>query len=43
MNWLQLDYDEGPYYQMKRLDRYQAVIDKMLADGSAYHCYCSPD
>jgi glutamyl-tRNA synthetase len=43
MKWLQLDYDEGPFYQMQRLDRYRAVIDKMLAEGSAYHCYCTPD
>jgi glutamyl-tRNA synthetase len=42
MNWLRLDYDEGPFYQMQRLDRYKAVIDKMLADGTAYHCYCTP-
>ncbi|MFT3954821.1 MAG: glutamate--tRNA ligase [Piscinibacter sp.] len=43
MNWLQLDYDEGPFYQMKRLDRYQQVVDKMLAEGTAYHCYCTPE
>jgi glutamyl-tRNA synthetase len=42
MKWLALDVDEGPFYQMKRLDRYREVIGKMLADGSAYHCYCSP-
>ncbi|WP_298834509.1 glutamate--tRNA ligase [uncultured Piscinibacter sp.] len=43
MNWLQLDYDEGPYYQMQRLDRYREVIATMLAAGTAYHCYCSPE
>jgi glutamyl-tRNA synthetase len=43
MNWLALDYDEGPFYQMQRLDRYREVIAKMLADGSAYHCYCTPE
>ncbi len=43
MKWLELDYDEGPFYQMKRLDRYREGIAKMLADGSAYHCYCTPD
>ncbi|WP_396270206.1 glutamate--tRNA ligase [Ideonella sp.] len=42
MKWLGLDYDEGPIYQMQRLDRYQAVIDQMLAAGTAYRCYCSP-
>jgi len=43
MHWLGLDYDEGPIYQMQRLDRYRAVIDQMLATGTAYHCYCTPD
>jgi glutamyl-tRNA synthetase len=42
MQWLNLRYDEGPYYQMQRLDRYREVIAKMLADGSAYLCYCTP-
>ena len=41
MNWLGLTWDEGPYYQTKRFDRYNAVIDEMLADGRAYKCYCS--
>lgn len=41
MNWLGLTWDEGPYYQTKRFDRYNAVIDAMLADGRAYKCYCS--
>ena len=42
MKWLGLDFDEGPIYQMQRLDRYQAVIDQMIAAGSAYRCYCTP-
>ena len=42
MHWLGLDYDEGPVYQMQRLDRYHAVIAQMLAEGTAYHCYCTP-
>ncbi|MBQ0931549.1 glutamate--tRNA ligase [Ideonella alba] len=42
MHWLGLDYDEGPIYQMQRLDRYQAVIEQMLAAGSAYRCYTTP-
>ncbi len=41
MNWLSLDWDEGPYYQTKRFDRYNAVIDDMLDAGTAYKCYCS--
>jgi glutamyl-tRNA synthetase len=43
MHWLGLDYDEGPIYQMQRLDRYRAVVDQMLAAGTAYRCYCTPD
>lgn len=41
MNWLGLNWEEGPYYQTKRFDRYNTVIDEMLADGRAYKCYCS--
>lgn len=43
MNWLGLDYDEGPFYQMQRMDRYKEVIQKMLQDGSAYHCYSTKE
>ncbi len=42
MQWLQLGYDEGPHYQMQRLERYRAVIAQMLTEGTAYHCYCQP-
>lgn len=42
MHWLGLDYDEGPVYQMQRLERYREVIAQMLAAGTAYHCYCTP-
>ncbi|WP_437891588.1 glutamate--tRNA ligase [Phytobacter sp. V91] len=43
MNWLSLEWDEGPYYQTKRFDRYNAAIDEMLAAGTAYKCYCSKE
>lgn len=43
MKWLGLEYDEGPVYQMQRLERYQAVIEQMIAAGTAYRCYCSPE
>ena len=43
MNWLNLNWDEGPYYQTKRFDRYNQVIDQMLAAGTAYRCYCSKE
>ena len=43
MHWLGLDYNEGPIYQMQRLDRYKAVIDQMIAQGLAYYCYSTPE
>jgi glutamyl-tRNA synthetase len=43
MKWLGLEHDEGPFYQMQRMDRYKAVIQQMLTAGSAYYCYTTPD
>ncbi len=43
MHWVGLDYDEGPFYQTKRFDRYKEVIKELLESGHAYHCYCSKD
>jgi len=43
MAWLGLDYDEGPFYQMQRMDTYKKVIQSMLENGTAYYCYCSKD
>ncbi|MBU1396066.1 MAG: glutamate--tRNA ligase, partial [Gammaproteobacteria bacterium] len=43
MAWLDLNHDEGPFYQTKRLYRYKEVIEQMLASGQAYLCYCSPE
>ncbi len=42
MRWLDLQPDEGPFYQMQRMDRYRQVIADMLAQGTAYHCYSTP-
>lgn len=42
MTWLGLTPDEGPFYQMQHMDRYREVVAKMLAEGTAYHCYSSP-
>ncbi|MEO8079340.1 MAG: glutamate--tRNA ligase [Caldimonas sp.] len=42
MRWLGIGYDEGPIYQMQRLARYREVAERMLVDGSAYPCYCTP-
>jgi glutamyl-tRNA synthetase len=43
MQWLNLDYDEGPFYQMQGMPRYREVIQQMLAAGAAYHCYTSTE
>lgn len=43
MTWLALDYDEGPFYQTKRFDRYAEVIQQLLDSGHAYKCYCSKE
>jgi len=43
MNWLGLHHDEGPFYQMQRMDRYREVVAQMLAAGTAYYCYCTPE
>ena len=42
MAWLGLTYDEGPFHQMQRMDRYRAVVAEMLERGLAYRCYTSP-
>ncbi len=41
MKWLGLDADEGPFYQMQRMERYKEVLAKMKADGLVYPCYMS--
>ena len=43
MKWLDLGHDEGPFYQMQRMDRYKAVIAQMLEQGHAYRCYTTPE
>ena len=41
MQWLQLDHDEGPFYQMQRMDRYKEVLAQLQAKGYVYPCYMS--
>jgi len=41
MEWMGLDWDEGPFYQTDRFDRYRELIDRLLEEGKAYRCYCS--
>ena len=43
MQWLGIDYDEGPFYQMQRMEQYKAHIKMMLDNGYAYYCYCSKE
>lgn len=43
MEWLGMDWDEGPFYQTERLDIYKEYADKLLKEGKAYLCYCTPD
>ena len=43
MTWLGLTYDEGPFYQTQRFDRYKEVIAQLFDQGDAYYCYCSKE
>jgi len=43
MTWLGLHWDEGPFYQTQRFDRYREIIAQLLAEGKAYRCYCSKE
>ncbi|MFA7013852.1 MAG: glutamate--tRNA ligase [Desulfobacterales bacterium] len=43
LNWLGIDWDEGPYYQTQRFDLYREYIDRLIETGHAYYCTCSPD
>ncbi|HIJ60377.1 MAG TPA: glutamate--tRNA ligase, partial [Nitrospirae bacterium] len=43
MKWLGLDWDEGPFRQTERFDIYRAYGEKLLSEGKAYRCYCTPE
>ena len=43
MKWLKLDWDEGPFRQTDRFDVYKDFVDNLLAEGKAYHCYCTSE
>ena len=43
MTWLGMDWDEGPVYQTQRISFYQQAAEKLLKEGKAYRCYCTPD
>jgi glutamyl-tRNA synthetase len=41
--WLGIDWDEGPFFQMKRLERYTEVAEQLIAAGHAYYCWATKD
>jgi glutamyl-tRNA synthetase len=43
MKWLKLDWDEGPYRQTDRFDIYRSYVERLLKEGKAYRCYCTPE
>ncbi len=43
MKWLGLDYNEGPIYQMQRLERYREVVEQLISEDKAYRCYSTPE
>jgi len=43
LQWLGINWDEGPYYQTQRVDLYQAAAEKLIASGAAYYCFCSKE
>ena len=43
MQWLGLDWDEGPYYQTQRVALYRAAAARLIESGTAYHCFCSKE
>ena len=43
MEWLGLNYDEGPIYQSDRFDLYRSKVQELVAAGKAYRCYCTPE
>jgi len=43
MEWLGLEWNEGPFHQIDRMEIYKSHVDKLLSEGRAYRCFCSPD
>jgi len=43
MQWLGLDWDEGPYHQTQRVDLYRAAASRLIESGAAYHCFCTKE
>jgi glutamyl-tRNA synthetase len=43
LQWLDLNWDEGPYFQSQRSALYQEAAERLLREGKAYRCYCTPE
>ncbi|CAB5127357.1 Glutamyl-tRNA synthetase (EC [Olavius algarvensis associated proteobacterium Delta 3] len=43
LEWLGIDWDDGPYFQSKRFDIYMDYVDRLLESGNAYYCTCTPE
>jgi glutamyl-tRNA synthetase len=43
LEWLGIDWDEGPYFQSRRTSIYQEMVERLLSSGRAYYCHCSPE
>ena len=43
LDWLKIDWDDGPYFQSRRFDIYAEYVDKLIRQGKAYYCDCSPE
>jgi glutamyl-tRNA synthetase len=43
LEWLGMDWDEGPYFQSQRYPIYQEMVERLLSSGKAYYCHCSPE
>ena len=43
MTWLGMDWDEGPYYQTRRVAIYRETAERLMREGKAYRCYCTPE
>ena len=43
MTWLGLNWDEGPYFQAQRVDLHREMVQKLINEGKAYYCTCTPE
>lgn len=43
LDWLGIDHDEGPFYQSQRSDHYAGIVERLVDQGDAYHCFCTSE